>query len=290
MVGLGGLAAVAGVAPAPSNTVLLGKVPREVRFPRRFPPAAAPVAVSFVSPLRGYVATAGGSLLSTADAGGAWKLVHAGLRFDALDFVSGRIGFGLAHSTLYRSDDGGRSWQLLHRFAAGRPAGPGRAAISFADARNGWAAPLAQFFYRTRDGGRSWSPVRFGCDFYLAGLSFVDVDHGVVVCGGQPATIMQQREYFSTEDAGEHWLKFKDGVFTGHATSIDYVSASVGFLSAERSGIERVGDGQRVLESDDLDSVSSESWADERHGFAALVRAGLLRTTDGGRSWRRVYP
>lgn len=234
--------------------------------------------------------TAGGRLLRTQDAGQTWTVRHRGLRFDALDFVSGEIGFALAGSALYRSNDGGRSWTRQHRFAEGSPAGPGHAAISFVDAKNGWAAPLAQFFYHTKDGGRSWSPVRFGCDYYLAGLSFLDVHRGFVVCGGQPATIMQQREYFSTADAGEHWTKFEDGVFTGHATAIDYVSPTTGFLAADRSGIETVDSGRRVLDSDDLDSVLSTSWADARHGFAALEHAGLLRTTDGGVHWVRVYP
>jgi len=40
---------------------------------------------------------------------------------------------------------------------------------------------------------------------YTGGVSFLDARRGYVVCGGQPATIMQAKEVYATSDGGVTW-------------------------------------------------------------------------------------
>ena len=252
------------------------------------PAASTPISVSFPTPVAGFVATSDGALIASDDGGRRWRRVHRGLAFDTIRFASRRTGFGLAGSVLYRSDDGGRSWRRVHAFVRGRPVGHGGPKMSFLDAERGWVSPLGQLIYRTKDGGRRWFPLRFGCDVYVAGVSLVDRDRAVVVCGGHASGRVQGRDYFATADAADTWERTDGGVFEGYASGVEHVSVSVGFLSATRRGIERVETHRLVPPPGDRDKVLSMWWPDERHGFAVLERRGLVATSDGGRRWRRI--
>jgi hypothetical protein len=246
--------------------------------------------VDFPTPARGFLALSGGRLLATHDRGRSWRLVHEGLRLDALDFVTPRAGFGLSGALLFRTLDGGRQWERFHTFPRARatfgPAGP---VVSFVDRRRGWAVPTDGRLYRTRDGGRSWHRLRFSCgEDAVTGVSFVSGSVGFAVCGGQPATIMQRRSYYRTRDGGDSWRLTDSRIFTGHVSGIEYVSRYAGFERASRLGIDRLPDHRTLLFTDDADSVVSMSWPDAEHGFALLLHRGLLRTKDGGRHWQRT--
>lgn len=112
-----------------------------------------------------------------------------------------------AHSGLYRSRDGGRTWSAVSLAAVRHPdvmaiaLHPSEAGIVYAGTHE--AGVL-----KTMDGGKSWSMVNTG----LGGL---DV-HGLAVDPNAPATLHALvREkgtgVYRTTDAGSKWVRVDDG-------------------------------------------------------------------------------
>jgi photosystem II stability/assembly factor-like uncharacterized protein len=238
-------------------------------------------------------------LARTGDGGKTWHVVQKGQRLVSLRFLTTRRGFALSdRGRLLVTKDGGRSWAVLRAAAW---------TFAFANARNGWLAG-ANGLYRTTDGARTWRRLRSPCPRlaeYVGGLSFVDAHRGFVVCGGQPATIMQAKYVYASTDGGTTWRLRTCVHFVqssrcpgrieadGHASGLDFRDLREGLLVTARGGIARSEDGGRrwknTLFTDDEDTVMSTSWASATTVYALLYhRAKLLRSDDAGRHWERV--
>jgi photosystem II stability/assembly factor-like uncharacterized protein len=217
---------------------------------------AQPLSVSFVSRTRGFLATAGGRLLASGDGGRSWHRVGPRLRFLKLDFLSAQHGYALTKSgVLLQTGDGGRAWSRLYAFGTSAGRGPLAGVLEFADREHGFAGSADGRIYRSGDGGQTWTRLRFGCGgafFAFGGFAFVDPSRGYAICGSQPATVEQQKELFTTADGGRHWRlssrtsRRSGGLpWTGFAVALAFPSASVGYLSADRAGVYRSSDGGR---------------------------------------------
>ncbi|WP_438447264.1 WD40/YVTN/BNR-like repeat-containing protein [Gorillibacterium sp. sgz5001074] len=114
-----------------------------------------------------------GAVLHTTDGGAHWSRQPLGdpaadARAINFDFTDGRRGWLLLYhpstlqSMLYRTEDGGSSWQGVHEMRGGRPY---TRAVRFADADRGFVAlsigagPIDGGLLATRDGGRSFEPL-----------------------------------------------------------------------------------------------------------------------------------
>jgi photosystem II stability/assembly factor-like uncharacterized protein len=267
---------------------------------------AQPLAVSFVSKQRGFLATVGGRLFATDDGGMSWHRVGVPRRLLRLSFLSARQGFALTKAgVLLQTSDAGRTWVRLHEFvrSAVRPPGPFGESLEFVDREHGFAA-LGGRIYSSLDGGRTWSPLPFRCGgvfFAFGGFAFVDPSRGYAICGSQAATDEQTKELFTTSDGGRHWrvlsrtVKHGAGLpWIGFADGLAFPVAAVGYLSADRAGIYRTTDGghswHTVLFSDDIYTAQDASWIDANTGYVLLFNSGLVRTENGGRRWRQQYP
>jgi photosystem II stability/assembly factor-like uncharacterized protein len=267
---------------------------------------AQPLAVSFVSEQRGFLATGDGRLMATRDGGGNWRRSGPLVRFLRLSFLSEREGFALTKAgALLHTSNGGRTWSRLHDFvaSASRSPGPFGESLDFVDRARGFAA-LGGRIYRSLDGGRTWSPLPFRCGgsfFAFGGVAFVNAQRGYAICGSQAATDEQSKELFTTADGGSHWRLLtrtaKHGVglpWIGFADGLAFPAAGVGYLSADRAGIYRTSDAghswRTVLFTDDTYAVEDASWIDAHSGFVLLFNSGLARTDNGGVHWRQLYP
>src|SRR5690242_4645120 len=214
------------------------------------------MAIAFPTPAVGFMATRGGELRRTRDGGRPWRVVATGRRFVSLSFLSVARGFALTNrGRVAATTDGGRSWRVLHSFGKGGGDGPFPGAIQFVDAEHGWAAPAGSV-YRTTDGGSTWGRQRFQCGFALGGFSFVDARTGFIICGGQPATIEQEKSLYVTTDGGVSWRRracvhalgprCKGNLrLSGYASGLAFRDGRTGLLISDRGGIARTRDGGR---------------------------------------------
>lgn len=247
---------------------------REHRLPRWVPldsPTRASLrGVSVVSRDVVWVSGSGGTCLRSLDAGRSWlpcrvpgapdrdfRDVHA---FDANTAVLMAVG---APALIFRTDDGGATWQRT--FEDARPAAF-LDGLAFADDHTGWVFgdPVDGAFalLATADGGRTWKPTNAPpplpgeAAFAASGTSLVPLPHGglLIGTGGGPVARVLRKP---NADAG----------FTFATTPLTAAAPSRGIFSLALCGADAiaVGGDYRAPESP--------------HAAAALSR-------DAGRTWR----
>ena len=308
--------------------------------------ASAIAAVHFLDPLRGWSvllsADPDGSplywLARTADAGRTWRTTGlalfapgevaalaeaAYLRF--LDSQTGWLVVKRAASsnfdlgTLFRTEDGGDTWQ--------RAAIPIGDPVAFVDRRRGWTAGGAagDQFYRTEDGGRSWRPEVLVAATDPANPplyqlpAFAGDGRGVVpVLTGRDAGARLQS--FVTDDGGQTWrpavslpitapvgsaMRPSAGAFAGGQWTLGLPGGPLlretpAAGQAAQAGAGGVPAGARRVQMLTPDA----GWASYGAGDCRVTGAGgdgppspatacrqesrLLRTTDGGRTWQAL--
>jgi len=186
---------------------------------------------------------------------------------DAISFVSPEVGwYGNGTGRIYATRDGGLHWRQVWS----RP-GTYVRALEFLDERTGFMGNVGpgyfpdvtdtQPLYVTHDGGVHWTPVPAPSGPKVTGVCAIDVlrENGKVVAiraGGRvggPAALMESR------DGGRTWTSRDMSRLTGMILDIRFVSRDVGFIAGA------------------TDSDEGRS------------HAQMLKTTDGGRTWRTVY-
>ncbi|MBN1919603.1 MAG: DUF1906 domain-containing protein [Anaerolineae bacterium] len=204
--------------------------------------------------------------------------------------------------TLFRTEDGGKTWERLH-IPIGEP-------VFFLTRDVGWVAGGVNGteLYQTRDGGQTWIPER------LPGMQnehprrcelpqFINAREGVLL-----AQSGKTLEFYSTKDGGLHWHLVATQVNGGDSVTsspMPWVLSSsdqalvfttrmrhqirwdvFAGLSATVSNLDVPGN---ILA---LRMATADSgWAFYQNGFCAVdgmacrQDSGLLQTRDGGQSW-----
>lgn len=190
------------------------------------------------------------------------------------------------------SDDGGRQW----RQARSVPASGTLTALSFADARHGWAVGHWGLVLHTQDGGETWriQHQELAQDQPLLAVHFADARRGVAV--GLWSRVMV------TEDGGAHWTPVTLGArhpsdaAGGRPLDVNLYSLFPGrdgalYATAEQGLVLRTRDLGRQWEVLPTGYAGS-LWAGVSLANGDLLAGGLrgtlLRSTDEGRSWQRV--
>ena len=175
------------------------------------------VRVVFADNEHGWTFGEEGALYATADGGNSWERQRVPTRHLLLAgaFLDAGTGWlaGAGGTFLYTAD-GGASWRegvvvnasafgadstaAAQLVAAGAESKPSRInAVSFIDARRGWAVGSGGAIFATVNGGRSWRTLRSKTDADLFDAKFFDERAGLVV--GAEGTALH------TTDGGETW-------------------------------------------------------------------------------------
>jgi photosystem II stability/assembly factor-like uncharacterized protein len=140
---------------------------------------------------------------SAAEKTPAFEHVHA-LAFDA----AGRALWLGAHTGLYRSEDGGRTWARAALPAQGHGPDVMAIAVDPSNADLVYVGTHETGVLKTTDGGRTWTNV-------TTGLRGLDV-HGLAVDPNAPAKLHalvreQGAGLYRTTDGGTKWVRVDDG-------------------------------------------------------------------------------
>ena len=193
---------------------------------------------------------------------------------DDIVFVSRSVGwYGNGKGRVYGTTDGGDSWtKLLDQ--------PGTfvRALGFVDERVGILGNIGPGsfpgvtdtnpLYRTTDGGKSWSPVTRITGPTPAGICAIDVlrqpfvnsgvlDYRVTIRAG--GRVGGPAHLLTSTDLGQSWVSQDMTASTAMILDVHFVNEKIGFIAGA---------------SDADVSVSN---------------AVVLKTRDGGKTWRRVY-
>jgi photosystem II stability/assembly factor-like uncharacterized protein len=185
-------------------------------------------------------------------------------------------------------------------------------AIAFADALTGWYGNGEGRIYRTDDGGEAWTLIWTKQGTYVRALEFIDENTGFLgnVGPGYFPGVTDRQPLYVSHDGGVHWtaVKLAQGAQITGVCAIDVLKLD-GKVAAVRAG-GRVGgpagmlesfDGGESFRARDMSRVTGMildiHFVDANTGFIAgasapeedKAHARILKTSDGGRSWRAVF-
>src|SRR5215472_13956798 len=255
------------------------------------------------NPDRIFLGTSAGRLYLSTDSGASWtRLVHLGssgemvLDHIVIDPANPRNIYVSAWNAqdpnsdgdLYRSKDGGRTWDLLADLH-----GKSIRALAMAGSDpKVLVAGVLDGIFRTRDGGDNWERISPEHHAEIKNVESVAIDPlnpDVIYAGTWHLP-------WKTEDGGKTWHRIKKGViddsdvFTividSENTANVYISACSGIYRSESAGdlfrkIQGIPYSARRTRSLQLDP------ADHKIVYAGTTE-GLWKTSDGGITWKRM--
>lgn len=182
--------------------------------------------------------------------------------------------------TILVSDDGGRSWRQ-----AATPTRATLTALHFIDAKHGWAAGHGGVLLETRDGGTQWTRLAsLGADVVPFALHFEDERRGLAVGAFGYAAM--------TEDGGRNWnpVRISAGEYADqHLYAIFSGPDKRRWITAEGGGLYRAeGDAFVPVPLPYKGSIWGGMTLSDGAVLVWGMRGNLLRSEDGGRSWRSV--
>ncbi len=190
--------------------------------------------------------------------------------------------------------------------------------IAFGSASHGWFGNGEGRIYRTADGGDSWSQIWHQPGTFVRALGFLDEEVGILgnVGPGSFPNVTDSTPLYRTTDGGVSWTPaIIEGPAPGGICAIDIHSNA--YIDrgerAERTVVHaagRVGGPAHYLRSSDggaswrsmemsalTAAIYDVKFVNSRTGFLAgssspdlaEARGLILRTDDGGDSWREVF-
>jgi photosystem II stability/assembly factor-like uncharacterized protein len=224
-----------------------------------------------------------GSLARTVDGGKTWTRGNVATSEDVIDvaFPTNQVGYALdLEGGLFRTSDGGATWKTLDTGTTARPfalAAPTTTTVIL-------VGPTGM--RRSTDGGETFSTVT-GKSVVKAKLSAIDGAGGALFASGR-------RDVLRSLDRGKTWTPVHK---PGRVRQVDFVDAKTGYFLAEGGALYRTQSGGKRWTQ--LLGVGTEgayglAFASKSKGYLVIDRFGsaeeragyLLRTSDGGATWR----
>lgn len=244
------------------------------------------MSIDMVDDSVGWVVGQNELIMKTTDGGSNWKTQTPAIAGDlyavsAIDrdhaFAGGNRAFA-GGSIFMSTTDGGRTWS--------RTIMPGAVtitALSFVDARRGWAATDSYNVLRTTDGGVNWT--QQGVPVPLHSIDFVDSSYGW--CTGTSGLI------YATTNGGLTWNAQAVGQVSLFL-SINFVDRSYGWVAGEHLILRTTNGGGQWITSDStihagyraVHFVNRDTgWAVGGGQMFVGGQGRIVATTNGGETW-----
>ncbi|HXT64082.1 MAG TPA: YCF48-related protein [Pyrinomonadaceae bacterium] len=248
--------------------------------------------IYFVDSKRGWIGGDEGFLTHTEDGGASWIEQRIDAKRHAVNdvyFANKEVGFALAGDMIFRSGDGGHSWQESYRISQTAVSGATAELYSlrFNGKKKGWVVGslargdnvVGSVLAITRDSGTTWQMLEAGTRQELIHIDFIDDERGWIVGAG--GAILH------TEDAGETWTRQESGV-TVTLYHVDFRNSKQGIAVGERGTILFTQDAGRTwskVTSPARATLLSVQFASEDAAWIVGRSGVILRSGDGGRTW-----
>lgn len=253
-------------------------------YQNAWPTANTLLGVNFVTPKKGWIGGASGTILYTEDGGNNWEYQESGTNEDikSIAFVNEKTGWAVGYSGLIiHTEDGGKTWirqgnikDSLH-------------IAFFINEKEGWIGGTKGILLHTKNGGEKWDSQKIGPWEEIAGIFFKDVNTGGVLSGGL---------IFRTIDGGKNWevsnlpsVTLPGGrsvmpIEHGSHGSIFFIDEKKGWASIGFPHVFYTEDGGKTWKASMVSSsVETIAFLDEKTG--CIAGSNVLCTEDGGKTW-----
>lgn len=197
--------------------------------------------------------------------------MNSSFSIKSIDFINSRLGFASSYGGLFKSVDGGTTWQLIFT----QPPGYSFITVRFFDANKGYVFQELGSLYKTDNGGVNWTTAIGSTAGDINAIEFANST--TVYAAGDGGTV-----YRSADDGGS-WQPFPTGVH-GH-TDICFTNSTTGFFVGWWGSIVRTTNGTTLQPySPTYIDIKPISFPTSTIGFAASWTQ-LFKTVNAGQSW-----
>jgi len=236
-----------------------------------------PMLIQFLDQNVGWIPIDWGMvLLMTRNGGKTWASVPKpdGVNFYQTHFVDANTGWAASNDAMYKTTDGGQTWQTATGAAVKRP-------FYFVDASHGWAATEKGDITASTDGGNSWQIQKTNQELPILAIFFLDRNRGWAA---------RFDGVMTTTDGGQHWQLPKKTI-DGYFERLQFVDAKVGW-SFGKNRLLHTTDGGLTW---DIYSGSDHPGAptctgilflDSDTGWCTTEVGTIVATKDGGGTWQ----
>ncbi len=230
--------------------------------------------------------------------------------YGARAFPGGTVYLCGREGSLARSRDGGKSWDVKEV----RPDAVLRV-MCWIDENRGIVVARSRgrnTLFLTRDGGNTFSAVTLATEEPVRGLAFLDARNGWLVTGSEKTG---DGAWFRTTDGGRTWARPKSVAYgipgrallavtavgktrlwaVGGRVKVHLVGRAANSLlyQKKKGSVLHSDDGGRTWDTQDAGNaadvfLTDVEFLDEKVGFVVGSQGFAARTTDGGRTWKKL--
>lgn len=251
--------------------------------------------ISFADSKNGYICGAMGTLLKTKDGGENWITLKTDIKpsLNCIQVLDENNIF-TARNELYRSSNGGSTWQS----SGLENIGSGIFDLWFKNASVGFIAKNG--IMKTTDGGKTWvtkfdsgKDVDPGDDLEYYALNYNHLqfvsDKVAYLAGGKTHDGATSGNMIKTIDGGETWKSL--GLKTSQVTAFQFINEKTGFFFNFNKELHKTTDGGTTwtLVSNEIPDSYPDCRIFDEKKMILCTQQGIYHSLDGGVSWKKDY-